>query len=77
MGPGMLVCVTLLILFFRIVKKKKIIKMATNVKEFGHIRPFDGSNFPTWKFGMDILLERSKLTEIVDGTSAKPAEVEK
>lgn len=52
-------------------------KMASIVKEFGSIRPFDGSNFPTWKFGMDILLEKSKLTSVVDGTRPKPVEVMK
>ncbi|EFX71976.1 hypothetical protein DAPPUDRAFT_111193 [Daphnia pulex] len=49
--------------------------MAVNTsKDVGHIAKFDGTNFPSWKYGIWMLLEKNRLTSIVDGSVTKPVE---
>ena len=53
-------------------------KMAVNTsKDVGHIAKFDGTNFPSWKYGIWMFLEKNRLTSIVDGSVAKPVEASK
>ena len=47
----------------------------TTYKDVSHIVKFDGSNFPSWKFGIWMFLEKHKLSPVVNGTEAKPTEV--
>jgi hypothetical protein len=50
--------------------------MANNTaKDVGHISKFDGSNFPSWKYGVWMLLEKNKLISIVDGSERQPEQV--
>ena len=52
--------------------------MAANTsKDVGHIAKFDGTNFPSWKYGIWMFLEKNRLTSIVDGSVIKPVEVSK
>jgi hypothetical protein len=52
--------------------------MAANTsKDVGHIAKFDGTNFPSWKYGIWMFLEKNRLTSIVDGSVTKPVEVSK
>jgi len=44
--------------------------MATS-RDTSHIPKFDGTNFPSWKFGIWMLLERHRLTEVVLGDTKK------
>ena len=50
--------------------------MANNTaKDVGHIAKFDGSNFPSWKYGVWIFLEKNRLIPIVDGSERLPEQV--
>ena len=49
--------------------------MATS-RDTNYIPKFDGTIFPSWKFGIWMLLERHELTEIVTGTVTKPEKVD-
>ncbi len=40
-----------------------------------HVIPFDGTNLPLWKLGLDVALEENDVTSIVDGTFLMPSEV--
>jgi hypothetical protein len=40
-----------------------------------HVIPFDGTNLPLWKLGLDVALEENDVTSLVDGTSSMPPEV--
>ncbi len=44
-------------------------------KDVSHIVKFNGTNFPSWKFGIWMFLEKHKLVAVVNGTETKPAEV--
>lgn len=44
-------------------------------KHASHIVKFDGSNFPSWKFGIKMFLEKHRFIPIVDGSEPKPEEV--
>ncbi|EFX64351.1 hypothetical protein DAPPUDRAFT_334291, partial [Daphnia pulex] len=47
--------------------------MANNTaKDVGHISKFDGSNFPSWKYGVWMLLEKNRLISVVDGSETQP-----
>ncbi|KZR99563.1 Uncharacterized protein APZ42_004517 [Daphnia magna] len=47
--------------------------MANNTaKDVGHISKFDGSNFPSWKYGVWMLLEKNRLISVVDGSETLP-----
>ena len=37
-------------------------------KSLDHVIPFDGTNLPLWKLGLDVALEENHATSIVDGT---------
>ncbi|EFX75970.1 hypothetical protein DAPPUDRAFT_107360 [Daphnia pulex] len=43
--------------------------------DVGHIAKFDGSNFPSWKYGVWMLLEKNRLISIVDGSERLPEQV--
>lgn len=52
------------------------IEMASpTTKEISHIAKFDGTNFPSWKYGMWMFLEKNKLTNVMEGTEKRPLEV--
>lgn len=54
----------------------KFNKMANSIaKEVSHIPKFNGSNFASWRFGLDMLLEQHKLQGIVYGTDSIPVGV--
>ncbi|KAI9553756.1 hypothetical protein GHT06_019014 [Daphnia sinensis] len=36
---------------------------------------FDGSNYPSWKYGILMVLEKQMLLSVVDGSETKPQEV--
>ena len=40
-----------------------------------HVIPFDGTNLPLWKLGLDVALEENDVTSLVDGTFLMPPEV--
>ena len=44
-------------------------------KDTAHIISFDGTNYPSWKYGILMFLEKQKLTGVVDGSEGKPDEV--
>lgn len=43
--------------------------------DVGHIAKFDGSNSPSWKYGVWMLLEKNRLISIVDGSKRLPEQV--
>ena len=45
---------------------------ANTSKDVGHIAKFDGTNFPSWKYGIWMFLEKNRLTSIVDGSELIP-----
>jgi len=47
----------------------------STAKDVSHIPKFNGSNFSSWRFGLDMLLEQHKLQGIVYRTVRIPAEV--
>ncbi len=40
-----------------------------------HVIPFDGTNLPLWKLGLDVALEENDVCSLVDGTYSMPPEV--
>lgn len=46
-----------------------------STKDISHIVKFDGTNFPSWKYGVWLLLEKYQLIPIVEGKEKKPTEV--
>ena len=50
--------------------------MANNTaKDVGNISKFNGSNFPSWKYGVWMLLEKNRLVSVVDGSETQPEQV--
>lgn len=49
--------------------------MASTSKDVGHISKFDGTNFPSWKYGIWMFLEKNRLIPVVDGSETQPTEV--
>ena len=78
MGPGafylmfFFLCALLLRFFFFPSEE-----MAANPsRDIPHITiKFDGTNFPSWRYGIWLILEKAKLTTIVNGTEPMPVEV--
>ncbi|KZR96047.1 Uncharacterized protein APZ42_009842, partial [Daphnia magna] len=53
---------------------KKIMANST-AKDVGHIEKFDGRNFPSWKYGIWMFLEKNQLIPVVDGRETEPKDV--
>lgn len=51
--------------------------MANNstAKNVSHIAKFDGTSFPSWKYGILMFLEKHRLIPVVDGRETEPKEV--
>lgn len=47
----------------------------STAKDVGHIAKFDGTNFPSWKYGIWMFLEKNRLIPVVDGRETEPKEV--
>ncbi|KZS09563.1 Uncharacterized protein APZ42_026188 [Daphnia magna] len=47
----------------------------SSIKEVSHIAKLDGTNFPSWNYGIWMFLEKHKLIPVVNGLEKKPSEV--
>ncbi|KAK4006951.1 hypothetical protein OUZ56_012105 [Daphnia magna] len=52
------------------------VKMAnTTAKDTDHIVKFNGDNWHSYSFGIQIMFDKNRLSSLVDGTNALPTQV--
>lgn len=48
---------------------------ANVTKDTDHIEKFNGTNFPSWKYGIWMYLEKKGYTQLVEGIETEPRQV--
>lgn len=49
--------------------------MAGTIQDINYLEKFDETIFPSWRYGFQMLLERNKLTTLVDGSEEQPEDI--